>query len=412
MFELIEDWSQIDAVFISHPHLDHVGSLPKIFQSNPKVAIYAPEHSLQLIRVQIYESLTFQKRKKKYTEDYLGLEYSIDLVSACLSKIVIVPYGKLTKIKNTNISFEFWSAGHILGSASIFIKTRKGTLVYTGDISTHPRPSIPDLSYPSRSVDVLIMESTYLNSNHILSPQEGFDKLYTKVKNIVDKGNHVLIPSFALGKAQDLTKMFLERNKREDKPVRVYLDGLVKKITRIYNSELGDTAFFSLKDDSCTFISGIYNDVDEYKKYLERHPGIVIISSSGMLLDGSKSSLWAEAILPYKGNGLFFTGYLDEESPGAKLLRSLSQKSITLNGETIPLNANVDRFYVSTHSSALELVKVVQMVDPKKVVLVHGNNHPQKVVQFQRMCESKLNRKLPVIKSKNEKIIELGEMFE
>ena len=412
MFDLIEDWSQIDAVFISHPHLDHVGSLPKVYQENPKITIYAPEHSLPLIRVQIYESLTYQKRTKKYTEDYLGIEYSIELVKNCLAKIKTIPYNKLTKIKKTNVSFEFWPAGHILGSASVFIRSRKGSIVYTGDISTHERLSIPDLSYPSRRVDLLIMESTYLGSNHSISPQEGFDELYSKVNSIVKKGNHVLIPSFSLGKAQDLIKMFVERNKVETNPIPLYLDGLVKKITRIYSNELGESKFVSLKDKSCNFISKIPDDVEEYKKYLERHPGIVIISSSGMLLDGSKSARWAEAILPFEGNGLFFTGYLDEESPGAKILRNISKKEISLNGETIPLKSHIDRFYVSTHSSVSGLVKVVQMVNPKTIVLVHGNNQPQKVAEFQHMCESKLNRKLPVIKSVNEKIIEMGEMFE
>jgi Cft2 family RNA processing exonuclease len=412
MFELIEDWSQIDAVFISHPHLDHVGSLPKVFEANPNVPIFVPEHSVPLIKVQIYESLTYQKRTKKYAEDYLGVEYSIELVSKCLSNLKTVPYNKLTKIKRSNIAFEFWPAGHILGSASVFIKSRKGSLLYTGDISTYEKMSIPNLSYPSRKVDLLIMESTYLSSNHEVSPQEGFDLLYSKVSEIVEKGNHVLIPCFALGKAQDITKMFVERNKLEDNPVPVYLDGLVKRITRIYNDVLGDSLFLSLKDGSCNLISGIPNDAEQYKKFLERNPGIVVISSSGMLLDGSKSARWAEAILPYEGNGLFFTGYLDEESPGARLLKCVSDKEINLNGENIPLNAQIDRFYISTHSSGSELANLVQKVNPKVIVLVHGNNPAQKVAEFQRVCEGKLTRKLPVIKSVNEKIIELGELFE
>ena len=85
---------------------------------------------------------------------------------------------------------------------------------------------------------------------------------------------------------------------------------------------------------------------------------------------------------------------------------------MSLNGGNIPLKAYVDRFYVSTHSSAVELAKVVHMLNPKTVVLVHGNNHPQKIVEFQQMCERKLNRKLPTIQSVNEQVIEIGEMFE
>ncbi len=69
MFELIEDWYQIDSVFISHPHLDHVGSLPKVYENNPNVKIFVPEKSLPLIKVQILESLTYQKKIKKYIED-------------------------------------------------------------------------------------------------------------------------------------------------------------------------------------------------------------------------------------------------------------------------------------------------------------------------------------------------------
>ena len=92
--------------------------------------------------------------------------------------------------------------------------------------------------------------------------------------------------------------------------------------------------------------------------------------------------------------------------------RNISKKEISLNGEKIPLKSNIDRFYVSTHSSVSGLVEVVQMVNPKTIVLVHGNNHAQKVAKFQQLCESKLNRKLPIIQSVNEKIIEIGEMFE
>jgi len=411
MFDLVEDWSQIDAVFISHPHLDHVGSLPKVYEGNPKIQIFVPERCLPFIKIQILEKLTYERRMKKYTEDYLGVEYSIDLITKCISNIREIPFNKPTKINKTNIYFEFWAAGHILGSASIFIKTRKGSLLYTGDISTYKRASIPDLNYPHRNVDLLIMESTYLSSNHDVSPQEGFNQLYSKVQEITKSGNHVLIPSFALGKAQDIAKMFVDRNKIENNPVPIHLDGLVKRITQIYCDLLGSSQFFSLKDDSCTLISRIPNDTKEYLKYLEKNPGISIISSSGMLLDGSKSAKWAEAILPYEGNGLFFTGYLDEESPGAKLLHCQSEKSIKINTEDLPLRARVDKFYISTHSPASEMLKIVKKLKPKNIILVHGNNPLQVVKNFHHKCETCLNQKLFVKKAINEEIIEIGEIF-
>ncbi len=412
MFEIIEDWYKIDAVFISHPHLDHVGSLPKVFENNSKIKIFVPEMALPLIKVQILESLTYQRRSKKYTEDYSGLEYSIDLVQDCISKIQEIPLNKLTKIPRTNIYFEFWPAGHILGSASIFLKTRKCNIIYTGDICTFKRASIPDLHYPNKNINLLIMESTYLTTENSKSPQDGFNQLYSKVREITQKGNHVLIPSFALGKAQDIAKMFVERNKKEQNPIPLYLDGLIKRITTIYKDLLGEEQFITNFDDSCKYITGIPNDVLKYKEFLEQNPGTVILSSSGMLLDGSKSSKWAEAILPFDGNGLFFTGFLDEESPGARLMKCLSDEFVEINGEKIHIKAEVDRFYISTHSPSSELLKLVKKIQPKQVILVHGNNSLQEVMDFQKKCESEIKRKLPIHQAINDITIQLGDICE
>ncbi len=411
MFEIIEDWHSIDAIFISHPHLDHVGSLPKVFENNPDINIFVPEHCFPFIKMQIYESLTHQKRLKKYTEDYLGIEYSIELVTKCLSKIKEIPFYRLTKIPKTNIYFEFWQAGHILGSASVFIKSRKVNIVYTGDISTYKIVSIPDLHYPHRKVDLLIMESTYLKGGNSVTPQEGFNQLYSKVMEITNKGNNVLIPSFALGKAQDIAKRFVDRNSENSNPIPVFLDGLVKKITMIYQELLGKKDFFNVNKASCKLVPTYLKEISDYKKFLEQHPGVAIIASSGMLLDGSKSSRWAEVILPFEGNGLFFTGFLDEESPGARLLKCLSDKIIKINGEKIPLKAEVDRFYISTHSPPAGLLNIVKILEPKEVILVHGNNSLRDVKSFQHECELEIQRILPIYRAENDILIEIGELI-
>ncbi len=411
LFELIEDWSQIDAVFITHPHLDHVGSLPKVFENKKNIHVFVPENSLPLISVQILESLTIQRHDDDYLEDYMGTKYAIDLVSECLSKVKEIPYFKTEKIPRTNVYFEFWPAGHICGSASVFLKTKKGNIVYTGDISTYDRPAIPNLLYPKRDVDLLIMESTYLKSNGFITPQEGFNQLYSEVREITRKGNNVLIPCFALGKAQDIVKMFADRSRIESNPIPIYIDGLAKKVSLIYEKLLNDFTVFE-PNGPCREVPRFPKDNRRYLEFLERNAGAVIVSSSGMLLDGSKSAKWAEVILPYEGNGLFFTGYLDEESPGARLMKSLSEDSIDINDQEVKLNAKIDRFYISTHSPPSELQKIVKLTDPKQVILVHGNNSPQEVAKFQHQCELDAKKKIPMYRSKNNEIIELGEICE
>nr|MDO8112504.1 MBL fold metallo-hydrolase [Candidatus Sigynarchaeota archaeon] len=401
MFEIVEDWLSINSVLISHPHLDHVGALPKIFERNPEVNIYVPEKSVDLIKIQILESLTKKKKDEKYTEDYPGLEYSIDLVTKCVQKLKpVAPYSPV-KIPRTNVSFEFWDAGHILGSASIYINTSKLRLLYTGDISTHNRVSIPNLKYKDFNVDVLLMESTYLATSNEASPSAGFSDLYKKIKAITSTCGNVLIPCFALGKAQDIAKMFVDQNMKEKTPIPLFLDGLVKKVTQVYERVLGKENYKVIGQGKCNLMPKGTREAADLKQFLVNHPGCVILASSGMLYKNSASARWAELLLEDAKSAVFFTGFLDEESPGARLANARKGDDIEINDSRITIKAAVDKFYISTHAPPSGLISIIGRTKPKKIILVHGNNTAQLFHMFKQRAESELGYQLNILQGAN-----------
>ncbi len=414
IYEYVESWEDIKAVFISHAHLDHVGALPKAFQYNPKMKIFVPKHSLSLLYIQLLESLSTKNSKQKrlcFKEDYDEIQYAQKLVQETLDAVEEIPFFLRRKIPKTNVYFEFWPAGHILGSASIHFSTREGNLLYTGDICNYNRESIPNLEYrTNHKTDYLLSESTYLNSQYNLTPQEGFDALYSNVQKIVEKGGIVLIPSFSLGKAQEIAAMFQKRNQSVKKPVPVLLDGLVKRITKIYEESLGRTAYHVLGTKYCKEMRRLPPDPDKFRDELTKLSGCVILSSSGMLLVGSKSAYWAQALASDCRNAIFFAGYVDENSPGKVLLDfQKSNGSVAINGEKTQVKCSVEKFYIGTHAHAKGIKKIIKLIGPKEVHFIHGKASLKLIKDFENRLNSKSVRGFTFSKGINFNIHEFGE---
>lgn len=410
IYEFIESWQDIKAIFISHAHLDHIGALPKAYQNNPNLKIFVPKHCLPLLEIQLLESLTIRDSEdiKCFKEDYDEVQYSKTLVQETLDAVIEVPFFFRRKIPKSNVYFEFWPAGHILGSASIYFSTSEGTLLYTGDICNYHRESIPDLDYRKEmKVDYLLSESTYLNSENTITPQEGFEALFSNVVEIVSEGGIVLIPSFSLGKAQELASMFCLKNQKTNRPVPIFLDGLVKKITKVYEDSLGLSSFHVLETKYCHEMRRLPPNPEKFVEESFKHLGSVIISSSGMLLEGSKSAFWAQALASDSRNAIFFAGYLDENSPGKALMNFQSKNgTVIINGEKTEVTCTVDKFYIGTHAHMAGIEKIISLTSPKDVLFVHGNCSIKKIQELEEKMISKYNKPFKFDKGINFKVYE------
>lgn len=407
--EILNHWTDIKVIFITHGHLDHIGGLLSLFEKNQNVLIYTAVGNKDIIRTQLD---SIYNRKENELDIELSHEYATDLIAKCMQNVIEFPFFKLKKIPFTNIYFEFWPAGHIIGSASIFIKTPEGNILFSGDICKFNRYSVPNLKYGQYPIDYFISESTYLGSDNIRTPQEDFKILYERIIQIIKNRGIAFIPSFAIGKAQEILKMILIENKKNNYRIPIFLDGLVVKITDIYLNHY-QNSFLTQDEYQMLHQCKIEKRADSYLTFAEAKRGSIVIASSGMLIKKSRSAFWADALIEDSRSGIFFSGYMDEESPGSALLkRKVGESYKSQNGKECKIQCNLYSHHIGTHISSDDLAELIYTINPKKIFLIHGNHTPNSIMSFRRKLENKFQRIVDFENLSNLQQISLGESNE
>src|SRR5436190_13711553 len=213
---------QIDAVVISHAHIDHCGNLPTLIRQGFSGPVFCTPPTRDLLRIMLRDSAKIQEEEaahlniaRNYAEPWVQPLYTYNDVDRALGQCVSVPYGKDVEAAR-GVKFKFIEAGHILGSAIVAITAagpdRDRTLTFSGDLGRRGVPLLKAAS-PVPPADVLICESTYGNRLHV-PLGETIDKLYAAVRTTVARGGKVLIPAFSLGRSQ-LIIHFLQQGLRE-----------------------------------------------------------------------------------------------------------------------------------------------------------------------------------------------------
>ncbi len=380
------EFKGIDAVILTHAHIDHSGALPILHQHFPGVPIYATGPTCGLVEVLLRDSINVMKSKLE-GEGELPL-YSASAVESLLEHIIPVPFGSPTDIGRTGLTVTWFPAGHILGAASVGIEGvehgRTARVMFSGDLSVSDQLTVPGMLAPAGfQPDVLVMESTYGNRLH--SPRALEEKrLVEMVAGVIERKGKLLIPAFAVGRAQEVTLMLL-REFRAGRLARfpVYLDGMVRSVCRVYSSfpahqtryarrliEQHGNPFLNVIDD----IQSVVSPKDRDK--ILQGPPCCIIASSGMLTGGA-SAYYAPSIVESELNGIAITGYQDEEAPGRKLLELAEGETneIALGGRRLSVKCSVDKYALSAHADANEIAGLIEAINPREVVLTHGDGH-------------------------------------
>ena len=272
----------------------------------------------------------------------------------------------------------FIHAGHIVGAACIYLRYGERSLVYTGDYHiansrTTDGLRISDLP----KADMLITESTYGNTLHPGRKQQERE-LIEAVTEVVQQGGNVLIPAFALGRAQELILAFRLSDTFRHLGVPIYLDGLVRAVTDCFRSHLTllPESVQRFAQTQEPFFSDKSPEIIPIESARDRPLAIarpsVIIASSGMLTGGA-SVYYAQTLLERENAALFISGYTDEESPGRRVQALQTGSTISLGGREVTVRAQVRRFSLSAHADKVGICQVIEQVAPRSLILIHGS---------------------------------------
>ena len=289
---------QIDAVIVSHAHIDHCGNLPTLVRRGFTGPIYCTPPTRDLLRVMLRDSAKIQEEEaahiniaRNYVEPWVQPLYSFADVERVLQQSVSVPYGREIDV-GRGMRFRFQEAGHILGSALVHAVAQgpsgTKTLTFTGDLGRRGMPLLKQAA-PVPPADLLICESTYGNRQH--EPIEGtIAKLYTAVNRTIDRGGKALIPAFSLGRSQ-LIVHFLQQGLRKGilPDVPIYVDSpLAADIADVYRAhpnslepevaEAVKEGHGILGGDGVKYV----REFEESMKLTTRPGPCIIIASSGM----------------------------------------------------------------------------------------------------------------------------------
>lgn len=375
-FQSIQDAGGVDAILISHAHMDHIGTLPIISKAYPNAKIYMTPMSMELTRILLKDSLKIMGRRETEIP-----HYSESDVMNMMERIVPVsfqlPYGILDDL----FTFTFYPAGHIAGAACISLRTPEGDVFYSGDFSSFRQRTIEGVRIPKLRPDIGIFESTYGNRLHSNRETEE-NRLIETVKECAEKGMKLLIPSFALGRAQEVLLILQSAMKSKKLPeIPVYVDGMVRDINRAYMNHPNDLRLplaRTIQKGNDPFYSDTVRAVgsaDNRSELLNQKGCAVFVSSSGMLT-GGPSLEYAKKLVGDENACIIITGYQDEEAPGRTLLNMLNEegdKTVTLDGTLYQLKCRVVQVGLSAHSDSAEISAMIDRLSCRRVILVHGD---------------------------------------
>lgn len=349
------DVPEIDGVFLSHAHLDHSGGLPFFEAKELHGPIFCTSQTKALTRILLKDS--YQVARIRHLHPAFGRP---DLREV-KKDIHLVNFDK--DYHHRKLDFKFFNAGHIPGSASILLEFEGKRLLYTGDMNLKENMLIHEAIPDYGPIDILITESTY-GYRDLPDRMELAKKFLQRVKEVIADGGSVLIPVFAVGRAQEILQILSQ----EEFDVPIYFDGMAKKITS--NVLRNPSKYVKNKDK----LAHMFYDVIRSPKSQDERNEIaakqgIFVTTSGML-QGGPVLHYLKHMWHNPKNAVFLSGYQVNGTNGRLLL---DKGVVYLKGSRTQVKCQIEKFDFSGHSDRGALKKYIKAVNPKVLICQHGD---------------------------------------
>lgn len=371
----------LDAVVISHAHLDHCGFLPYLYKYGYSGPVYCTEPTRDLMMLLQLDAVEISERVDNNREE---LPYSSKEVQKVLKHAVPLEYEEVADI-TPDIRITLYNAGHILGSSIVHLHIGEGlhNLVYSGDLKFGDTRLLEAANYEFPRVETLILESTYGGRYDIMPNRRDAElELIETVKSTIERKGKVLIPVFSVGRSQEVMMVLESYFRFQELDTQVFLDGMIWEATAIHTTYPEYLKLYirnRIFNGYNPFLMEKFERVSNSKKrqeIIESKRPCVILATAGMMT-GGPSVEYFKNFAENEKNSLIFVGYQSEGSLGRRLQSGLTELPIEKNGKTKNLKIameikTIDGF--SGHADRRQLLGYSKKIYPKpnRVLIIHG----------------------------------------
>ncbi len=362
-----EQLKGIDAIFISHAHLDHIGYLPHVYSRGYRGSIYATKPTMELTAVLISDYMRISNPRSVTKEGLNWLQKSWK----------VVDFRKDVRIGD--LTMRFIPSGHIVGSSMISVSDGKSTILYSGDLNLSKTKLLEGADTRNLVAKTLIIESTY-GARKDVFPKEGVVSQHTlkSIKDTIAIGGKVIIPSFAVGRAQEILLMLDDYINSGVLPkVPIYVDGMINKAMRIHRHNViycrKELQMKILMSDYDPFKSSNFTPIEsksQRSKAVNEDGSCIIVTTSGMLT-GGPVIYYLSKLAGNSTNKVILVGYQAEGTPGRMLQEGA--KKLKFENTSVNINLTVDSEHLSAHADRPQLELMIKRVNGlKNVFIMHG----------------------------------------
>jgi metallo-beta-lactamase family protein len=377
---------QVETLLLTHGHNDHVSGLERLVVEGRVREVVATAPTLEIAKLQVKDGIKLARRDR---EEYDAFVARFDRVAR--------PVGYREPIRYGDVSVRFHDAGHLLGSASIELVSPKSRLIVSGDLGRPGSPILRDYNTAwdaDRPVDLVLMETTYGGRDQPAQAADLADRLEAAIKHALRDGGHILVPTFAIGRAQVLLYLLNELVEAGripelpvavDTPMGLTVTDTYRRFRKLYDRE--SVAKLERGDDPIDF-EGLYavREASQSRRLDELTQPVLILAGSGMCT-GGRIVGHLKHLLPRPETDVIFVGYQAENTPGARIQRMGEERSgaggppptIWLDGEEIAVRANITTLAgISAHADRGELLQWLRAIPGvATLALHHGDRQAQ-----------------------------------